>query len=199
MKVRMFTSVKSVELTLFLLNRDLKRGLRVIPEVEAGLNEFSDKISKVRKSSFYYLIAAILFRSGEYSASLKWVNRLLNDIDIDESAETHCFAQLLYMLIHFELNNNDLLPYAIRSTQRFLRTRDRTYQFETLFLEFIGVVARTKSDEGRRDCYNNLKTGLQKIENDPYEAAAFEYFDLLNWVEQKLDALDQNEQINRRA
>lgn len=199
LKVRLFTSVKSVQLTLFLLNRDLERGQRIIPEVEAGLNEFGDRISSVRRASFYYLMAAILFHSGEHSASLRWVNRLLNELDIDGSEETHCFAQLLYILLHLELDNKDLLPYAIRSTQRYLKTRERTYKFETLLLEFISTIMRAKNNEVRRVCYLTLQSGLKKIENDPYEAAAFEHFDLLNWVDKKLVELDRLENMDKRA
>ena len=199
LKVRMFTSVKSVELTLFLLNKDYDRALRILPEVEVGLNEFGDRISKVRRASFYYLMATILFHTGDHSASLKWVNRLLNDLDIDESAETHCFAQLLYMLLHLELNNKDLLPYAIRSTQRYLKTRDRTYKFETLLLEFINTMARSRKVETTAGALNVLIKGLGSIKNDPYEAAAFEYFDLLNWANNKLESLNNDEPIERRA
>jgi len=199
LKVRMFTSVKSVELTLFLLNKDFDRGLKILPEVETGLYEFGDRISKVRRASFYYLMATILFHTGDHSASLKWVNRLLNDIDIDESAETHCFAQLLYMLLHLELNNKGLLPYAIRSTQRYLKTRDRTYKFETLLLEFINAMARSKKHGTTVVAYQELLEGLKLIQNDPYEAAAFEYFDLLNWANNKLEVLNNDEPIERRA
>ena len=199
LKVRMFTSVNSVQLTLFLLNRDLARGQKIIPDVEAGLLLYGDKIGAVRRSSFYYLIAAILFHSGEYSKSLAWVNHLLNEIDIDGSAETHCFAQLLYMLLHLELGNKDLLPYALRSTQRYLKTRERTYKFETLLLEFIATISRAKNKDTRRKCYLTLQSGLFKIENDPYESAAFEHFDLLNWVGKKLIDLERAEIMDRRA
>lgn len=199
LKVRLFTSVRSVQLTLFLLNRDLGRGQRIIPEVEQGLEEFGDRISSVRRASMYYLIAAILFHSNEYSSSLQWVNRLLNELDIDGAEETHCFAQLLYMLLHLELGNRDLLPYAIRSTQRYLKTRERTYKFEALLLDFISNIMRAKSNDARRTCYRSLQEDLLKIENDPFEQAAFEHFDLLNWVEKKLNALEGEERLGRRA
>jgi hypothetical protein len=183
--LRLFASTYSIELTLYALTGEFQKGIDLIPLVEEGLKLYEEKLSAIRKASFYFNIATLYFGVEDYNNSLKWLNKLLNDIDIDKTEDLHCFAQLLNLIVHIELNNERLLPYALRSTQRYLTTRNRVYQFETIFLQFLNKIIKVKDIEQEETAYELLLEGIEPLEKDAFESNAFEYFDFLSWAKSK--------------
>ncbi|MBL0047223.1 MAG: hypothetical protein IPP32_03900 [Bacteroidetes bacterium] len=185
LEVKLFSSAYSLELTLYAQTGDFDKALKLIPKIEEGIDRYDGKINKVRRSYFYFNIAVICFGAEKYSLALRWANKLLNDSEIDESKDIYCFTQLLNLIIHIELKHDDLIPYAFKSTQRYLNSRERVYKFENLFLEFIGKIMKTKNREEQYKHYKRLRDDMKKLQNDPFEKAAFEYFDFISWAESR--------------
>lgn len=183
--IKLFSSAYSIELTIHAQLGNFEKGLELIPIVEDGIKLYENKLPKVRKAWFYFSIAIIYFGAADYSSALKWINKLLNDIEIEESQDIHCFAQLLNLIIHIELGNQRLIPYALKSTQRYLSTRNRVYKFETAAMNFIGKILRVKSEEEAQLAYAELHQQFVGLEGDPFEKTAFEYFDFSAWAESK--------------
>jgi hypothetical protein len=101
--------------------------------------------------------------------------------------------------VHIELENNDLLPYTLRSTHRYLGTRNRVYKFETAFFRFVDKVVKVKSGQSLRPFYEELYKELLELANDQFERNAFEYFDFLSWAESKVKKLPFREVVEERA
>jgi len=99
------------------------------------------------------------------------------------------------MVIHLELGNKSLLPYALRSTQRFLETRKKSYRFEEVFLNFINESLKKRQDKPMSTLYEELVKSLEEIRSDSYERAAFEYFDFLAWAKSKVNGRKYRELI----
>ena len=164
-----------------------EKGLDLVPQIEEGFRLYGDKINSVRKAYIEANISILYFCKEEYNSALKWSNQLLNNADIDQTLDIFCFTQILNLLIHLELENVRLVPYALKSAQRYLQTRNRTYQFESVMLSFIGKKLKCKSEEETEHAYSKLYTDLSEIQSDPFEKAAFEYFDFIAWVKSKLN------------
>ena len=111
----------------------------------------------------------------------------MNNADIDQTLDIFCFTQILNLLIHLELNNLRLIPYALKSAQRYLQTRNRTYQFETIMLAFIGDKLKSRSEDQSIHLYQKLHDDLVGLSSDPFEKAAFEYFDFIVWSKSKIN------------
>ncbi|MCX6291663.1 MAG: hypothetical protein NT126_07850 [Bacteroidetes bacterium] len=186
MEIKLFSSAFSIEITLYITLGQFEKGIQLVPKIEAGLSRYEEKISPVRKAYFYFNIAVLYFGAGKYSASLKWINRLLNDSTINESQDIHCFAEIFNIIIHVELNSRDLLPYAVKSLQRYLNSRHRVYEFETIFLEFINKLKDATIKEEQK-LYKKLRDDLLAISKHTFEKTAFEYFDFISWAESKME------------
>lgn len=187
LEIRLFNSAYSIELTLYALTGDFEKGLGIVEEVELGLQKYRQKMSSVRKASFYFSIAILYFGAGHYTEALRWINELLNNINIDESEDIHCFAQLLNLVIHLELGNKRLIPYTLKSTSRYLETRNRVYKFETAMLRFIGSALKAEDEEDIRGTYSALLDALLPLQKDPFESTAFEHFDFISWARSKVE------------
>src|SRR5690606_20706127 len=118
--IKLFSSAYSIELTIHAVTGRFEKGLELVPIIEEGLKLYGSKINNVRKAFIYFNIAVIYVGAENYSEALKWINKLLNDIDIDKSEDLYCFGQIINLIIHLQLGNQRLIPYALKSTQRYL-------------------------------------------------------------------------------
>jgi hypothetical protein len=195
LELRLFALSKSTELTLYAQSGEFEKGIELIPSIEDGLEKFSDQLSSVRKAHFYFNIAVIHFGMEHYHESLKWINQLLNNVEIDKTRDIHCMAQILNLVIHLELGNKSLLPYAMRSTQRFLETRSRVYRFEQVMLNFINETLKKRQEKPIVSLMEGLVTELEALRQDPFERTVFEYFDFLAWAKSKISGKKYRELV----
>lgn len=196
--VKMFSSANSIELNLYLHLGEFEKAIDIIPRIEEGMIKYEGKLNKVRRADFYFNIAAAYFSVGEYSTALKWVNRLLNDTEIDQSQDIHSFTQMLNLIVHIELKHDDLVPYTFRSAHRYLSTRNRVYKFETAFLDFIAKILKTKQRTEQALHYKELLEKMLELKNDPLEKTAFEYFDFISWAESKIKRVPFREIVEEK-
>jgi len=185
--IRVFALSKSTELTLYAQSGDFEKGLALIPAIEEGLQRYEEHLSSVRKAHFYFNMSIIYFGMERFKDALRSINKLLNNIEIDKTKDIHCIAQILNLIIHLELGNRDLLPYALRSTQRFLETRNRVYKFETVMLNFINDMVKKRMDKSVGQLFVDLENELTLLKTDHFEKTVFEYFDFLAWAKGKVE------------
>ena len=185
MEIKLFSSAYSIEITLYITLGEFEKGIQLVPKIEAGLSRYEEKLSPVRKAYFCFNIAVLYFGAGKYSIALKWINRLLNDNAINESQDIHCFAEIFNIIIHVELKNADLLPYVVKSLQRYLNSRNRVYKFETIFLEFANRLLTASPKEEQR-LYKKFHDDLILLSKDNFEKTVLEYFDFISWTESKI-------------
>lgn len=188
---KVFELITSAELTLLKDSNEFEKGLALIPQIEDGLEKYGDKLSSMRKAFFYFTISTLYFSNNQFSPALKWINKLLNNIDIDKTQDIHCMAQLYNLIIHLELGNNTLLPYTLRSTQRYLETRNKVYKFETVFLTFVNDTLKKRKEFSEYELHQQLSQDLLELKNNPFEQPAFEYFDFSEWANEKVSVLNK--------
>lgn len=185
--IKLFSSTHSIELTLHAITGQFDKGLALVPKIEEGFRIYGEKINSVRRAYLEANIAILYFCDEDYNQALKWSNQLLNNADIDKTLDIFCFTQILNLLIHLELGNKRLAPYALKSAQRYLQTRNRVYRFESVMLAFINKALKSKSDSDLNVLYVKLAEELEELKTDPFEKAAFEYFDFVSWVRSKIE------------
>lgn len=183
--IKIFALSNSIELALHTEAGDFDAGMALIPAIEEGLLKYDDQLSSVRKAGFFFNIAILYFKARQLNESLKWINQLLNNIEIDKKQDIHCMGQILNLIVHLELGNKSLLPYALRSTQRFLETRQRVYRFESIFLDFVNEVLKVRREKSDAELFQALEEELSSLKNDPFEKQVFEYFDFHQWAAEK--------------
>ncbi|MCH2199422.1 MAG: hypothetical protein MK081_11640 [Flavobacteriales bacterium] len=182
MEVRVFALSSSIELALHIASGSYEEGFALVQRIEEGLYKYEGYLSSVRKASFYFNIAVLYLKASRLNESLKWINQLLNNIEIDKTQDIHCMGQILNLIIHLELENKSLIPYALRSTQRFLETRERVYRFESVILKFINEILKERRNSTEQELYEQLAIDLNALSDDPFERQVFEYFDFREWA-----------------
>jgi len=79
------------------------------------------------------------------------------------------------------------LKHLLISTYRYLCKHEKLFKAEQLVIDFIRKLQKVKTDDDLIFNFSILSKNLSQIKEDKYEKNAFEYFDLLKWVEGKLN------------
>lgn len=183
--IKLFSSINSTQLMVHIQRADFDKAVALEPIVEEGFRLYGEAITPLRKAYLSFNLAVAHFGVDDYNRSLFWVNTILNDTKLDQKEDIIAFAQILNLIIHFELNHDQLLPYALKSTMRFLKKRNRSYRFETVFLKHIRKISVASDRFEVEQLLNGIEDEINEIANDPFESVAFEYFDFKSWLQSK--------------
>ncbi len=186
LEVKLFSSISSIEFSLCIRRGDFSTAQKIAEKVAVQLSQYGDKITPLRRAFLEFKLAVVSMGTGDYSKALQWVNRILNNPELDKTEDIVGFTQLLDLLVHIELNHDKLLPYSLKSTLRFLKTRNRLYNFEKVFLQFIGKLIKCTDQFEIQNLWEELYNDLAAITDNDFESIALEYFDFQSWAESKL-------------
>ncbi len=179
-----FIGSYNLELSLTIRLKDFKRGLLLLPEIEEGLKKYSHIINKEDLLACYFHLSGICFQSGKYEESLKWINKILNDKSISHENEFFVSAMLMNLILHYELQNFNLLEYLIQSTSRFFSKRTKQNKFFEIILQIIRNLSKSGSSED-----SNLLIQRALVYEEPAEKSEFRreiYSNFQNWLKKEV-------------
>lgn len=182
LRLRVFATTASLEFSIGMQKGSFKDLVKDSAKYEEGIALYGEKLGAVRKAGLFYSLAFSHFAAGNTGTALKWCNRLLNAIHIDKSEDIICFGHLLNLLIHLESGHTQLLPYAIRSSERYLKTRKRVYRFESLFLEMVKALSKAKLPDQRESILKAFIDSARKLRSDSFESPVFEHLLPIYWA-----------------
>ncbi len=199
LQVRLFTITLVGKLQLYNRMGDFEKSMWLIPEIEAGLQRYEEKINKEKQLLFTYNIAVAIFGSGDFKRALKYINVVLNDNEKQLRQDIYSFARIFNLVIHYELTNYDFLEYDMKSAARYLNKQEKDYEVEKLFMSQMKLLARVDSATEREMLFMKFNEKLQPLMEIPRENVILEYFDLLAWVQSKLNGVSFSQAIHSRV
>ncbi len=158
---------------------------------ERILNSF-EKFSLIRQLDICYNSVIIFFKLKDFRNALKWLNRILQNKNLDDREFMHCYTRIMQLMLHYEMNNTELVNSLLRSTYRYLSKRQRIYDFEEVMLGSMKKIIQTGGGEKTKEIFTELKVELEKINADPYKKHAMDHFDYISWLTGKLQSARRN-------
>ncbi len=198
LKLQLFKYSATHQVNHYFLLGEFGQGSEVIPEIATGLNQFMDQIDMHQILIFYYKFACMYFGNNEWKNAVLWLNKIINATNVDLRSDIQCFARILNLICHYELENTDLVDYYILSTYRFLIKKEDLYIFQKYIMKFLKDLNRIKQDQ-LIDAFKNLQRQMQGLKSNPYEKRAFLYFDINSWLESKITNRPVGEIIREKA
>ena len=133
-----FYRASNLELDEYIRTGEFEKGLPLIKVIDTEMKNSHIKIiNKEREVVIYYNIAYIYFGAGNFNMANQFLNKIINDEKTDLRADIYSFARIMQMVAHYEMGNDLLLEYMVKSIYRFLYRKNRLYKFETAILDFI--------------------------------------------------------------
>jgi hypothetical protein len=185
-------------LDLSLRNGVYKDNYQSLPEIINELHRHKKHIENSFQLSFYFLFILIYFIAQDYNNSLKWINHILNEKDYETREDLYSCVLLLNLIIHFELNNFQLLECITKNTLNHLNKMKRANKFEKLFIDFIRKYS-IEGDEKKRQMILKDFGAIMKTDNDlSEEKLKDEFFDFHAWVDAKVQGRKFEEIIREK-
>lgn len=177
----------STELVRMINIGAFKEANDLIPEINEQLITYSKLISDAFKINFFYKFAYIKIGIDNYSQALDYVNIILNNFDEKHRPDIYSYTKILSTIIHFELENKNILPYISQSTYNHLRNRNKLFKTEGIILNFIKKIHKTPDVDQWNNSLYDLRDKLLKTFEDPKERQVLAYFDFISWLDSKID------------
>ena len=154
---------------------------------------------EARRTRLQLDCAIIHLFQQNHKAALRTLDDLMSSDSIQAQTDIYYFAQILQLLVFFEKGDVELLLYKTRSAYRTLYRNKKLYKAEKLLLDFLRKENEAGWDKKTEpQLFGQLKEKLLELfRNHPEEKKFLNYFDLLSWVDSKIEKRPVSEIIQR--
>jgi hypothetical protein len=182
---KIFEQSALLRLNSLLTRRHFAEALETLPAIEADVIRLGAGISPHLLFSIQFLIARLYFENERFNTALHWLNALLQHPDRKLMEELFRFAGILKLLVHFELEHEELLPYLIESARRQGALSGRRYQAESLCFKYLKKLLQSPGRKRRQSIFAHWKDELAPLATQAGEQRVFNYIDFMHWLEKK--------------
>ncbi|MBA3706053.1 MAG: hypothetical protein H0W84_09185 [Bacteroidetes bacterium] len=188
LKAKIFETSYIAELHIYIQAGEYTKAMKIIVDVEKGLNTYKNQINKIQQIVFFLNIASVYIGVCRYNDAMIWNNKLLNDMEAGIRYDALSYSRIINLIIHYELKNYDQLEYFVKSTYRFLSKQKHLHKIEAIFLHFIEKkLPAINNKDLLIKSFSELKKELILISKKPAESYGLEYFDFISWLESKIE------------
>jgi len=178
---------------------DFTGGSKIVKRLSTELDLFITKLDVQHVLIFYYKIACLYFGSGNYKQAIVWLNKIINHTGIDVREDIHAYTRILNLISHYELGNEDLIEYQLKATYRFLLKKGNLQKFHHLILQFLRDLSPDLRGKKLITQFSKLKSELIPLSKNEFEKRAFIYFDIISWLESKIEGKPVEEIIQEKV
>ncbi len=161
------------------------KGLELIPGLMEIIEEDRYNWDHHRIMVFYYRIACLYFGNGDNDEAITYLNKIINQKNPDYRGDIQAFSRILNLIAHFEMGNQQLVEYQVKSVYRFLSKLEDLGAVQKEIMRFLRRTPRMQESEMKRE-FAQLREKLLKHENDPFERRPFLYLDIISWLESRI-------------
>lgn len=183
--VQTFVYLYTAKINQHFMEGTFSKGLELVGEIEAKIQEFEMQLDRHRVLVFYYKIACLYFGSGNNEKAIEYLNKIIH-WKVDLRTDLQCYARLLHLIAHYELGHEDLLEYLIKSVYRFMAKMQNLSVVEEEIFKFLRKSFSLKKPGQVKSSFGALKEKLSKYEGNPLESRSFMYLDIISWLESKI-------------
>lgn len=192
-----FIYLETAKLNLFFLRGEFTEGAKYTIDFEKKLLEHQDQIDVHRILIFHYKIACLKFGMDDYKGAIKHLNFIINHPSLSLREDIQCFARILNLIAHYDLGNDELIDYQVKTTYKFLlklKDMQKVQQAVFKFLRKSGAIDRKQLIP----YFIALKEELEVILEDKYERRPTLYLDIISWLESKINNCSVEEIIKKK-
>lgn len=184
-KIQAFTYINTNRINKFFMEGNFAEGVHQIATLEDELNAFNLYLDKHRVLVLYYKMACLYFGSGDNSMAIYYLNKVINFKAENLRQDIQCFARILNLIAHYELGNNELIEYQLKSVFRFLSKLDDLHLVQQEILSFLRKTIHIDR-KNMKPQFIKLKERMILLTEHPYEKRPFLYLDIISWLEAKI-------------
>jgi len=183
-RIQTFVYLHIAKINQHFIDGTFSEGLALVPYIEEKLKEYEIYLDLHRILIFYYKFASLFFGSGDFENTIKYLNKIIN-WKMDLRTDLQCYSRLLHLIAHYELGNDSLLEYLIKSVYRFMAKMENLSRVEEEIFRFLKKSLQLEAGELKPQ-FSSLLERLKTYEKNRFETRAFVYLDIISWLESKI-------------
>ncbi|MDI9336830.1 MAG: hypothetical protein QM539_00225 [Alphaproteobacteria bacterium] len=195
-KIQCFVYLNIAKINQILLDGNIQSGIALIPQINKQLKVYELFLDKHRILVFYYKFASLYFAGAKYESCIDFLNKIIN-YKVNLRTDIQCYARFLLLIAHYELNNDYIIPYLIKSVYRFLLKMQNLNLIEQEILKFLQQFFEIDQRK-LKSAFKNLLNKLKEIEKNKIDNRAIMYLDIIAWLESKLTGCTVAEIFQKR-
>ncbi len=183
--IQSFTYLETGRLNLYFLEGRFTEGAEYCKVFEKKLTVYESRLDIHRKLIFQYKMASLKFGSGDFHGALRHLNVIINNPAIALKEDIQSYARFLGLIVHYELGNDDLIYFQIKSTYRFMLKLKNFQKVHEAIFKFL----RQSTYMDRKTLiphFEALRAELIEIIEDRFERRPMLYLDIISWLESKI-------------
>lgn len=126
--------------------------------------------------------ARLFFTAQRFEESLAYSHQLITAKAPRDALVIHIYT--LYLLTHYKLGNETILPYLSRSMKARLNKKDKMYAPEKALLSFL---KKADNPFAKKSHLKVLLNTFKKLKEDPLHGSFFTYGNYITWIETELN------------
>ncbi len=158
-------------------------------EFAAELEALENDLAVGNRLLASYIQADYFVVQGDYSRALYWTNKFLNHPRTNLRTDLQAGMRLINLLIHYELGNLDLIEYHLKSAYRYIYKQERMHHYERRFLRFFKDIIAANDGSADFEIMREFRSDIIEIMKDPFEERASQVFNVLAWLDAKLEGI----------
>ncbi|MCR9099362.1 MAG: hypothetical protein NXI25_05375 [bacterium] len=170
-----------LEANMLVARKAYARGRQLAEDLLPRLQRQALRLSYPNQQSLLYLLALCQWLDGAADAAQSAINLFLDRYRKKTLEELYHFARLLQLMIHFDLQHFELLPYLLQS---FRRSHTGFYPESTgLFLQYLPQLLNAAGPRERLQTRNEWRSAIVHAGLEDRESRFYEYLDLFYWMD----------------
>lgn len=167
-------------------------GLKLIAKIKGFDYNLLDK---QQAANMYYYFACIYFGAQKYKEANKYLQKVLAEVT-NFRADLQSFARIFQMILYYETGKMDLMEYSVKSAYRYLYKNKRLYKTETVLLNFLRrELPKMNTQPEIIAGFKLLRKQLLEVHTNHYEQSVLSFFDLLSWLNSKIENISFEQAI----
>jgi hypothetical protein len=194
--IQAFLYISQGKINHYFMTGEFEKGVMLIPAMEDKLLEYAPIIDRHRVLVLNYKFATLLFGTGNYSAAIDYLQKIIND-DSDLRYDLQSYARILHLFAHVELGNEELVKNLAKSVYRFMQQLKNMTVVEEELVKFLRNKVGLKGKELKK-ALEDLLAKIKAYEKNRFETRAFAYFDIISWLEARINNTTMSEVIKKK-
>ncbi len=178
----------------------LREAEQLIPEIEAGISCHIAYLTCANLHALYLNLAKVNLYLAQHSQALHWLNKILHDPHCGHTSRYfYCYMSVLSAILHFELNNIDYLPRALRLVDRYSENGNILQIYDRAILRFLGQVPAITGGGLLQRGLCQLQGQVMATDAATLQKGVGGFFDCLSWLESKTSGETMLHILRRKA
>ncbi len=159
-----------------------------LPKLEPFLKDLDRLKGRVRPNYYWlflYNITGFCMFTDNWDKALVLLNRLFQGKDYEQFTGMKRVIFIINLIIHYELENVEILPYYIKSTERFFRKMDYG-KLELSFVDFMKKLVATPPSE-KKELFRRYLHEVDALEKEASgQDTILKIFEWRKWLLSKI-------------